>query len=224
MSDNKQNDTRHSNDSDRQRASSSDLQRAISQLEEAVQDVVRSTTDDLAGRATAMLDETTRRLRGAADSNDEARGAAGWGERVGRKLDELKPKARKLQRDPHNVRIAGVCAGVARYFGVESWVARLGTVTAFIFMPQITVPAYLVGWALMEKGGQEKEGWVARQRDDHRSPAPEFGPRLSPRRSLRQVHADLTDAELKLRRLETHVTSDQYALRRELAALDGSRP
>jgi phage shock protein C len=220
VSNNKQYDTRGRSDSDRQRASSSDLQRAIAQLEEAVQDVVRSTTDDLAGRATAMLDETTRRLRGAADSSDNA----GWGERVGRKLDELKPKARKLQRDPHNVRIAGVCAGVARYFGVESWVARLGTVTAFIFMPQLTVPAYLVGWALMEKGGQEKDSWVARQRDDHRSPAPEFGPRLSPRRSLRQVHADLTDAELKLRRLETHVTSDQYALRRELAALDGSRP
>ncbi|MEM1231871.1 MAG: PspC domain-containing protein [Pseudomonadota bacterium] len=204
------------------RSSSADLQRAISQLEDAVQDVVRSTTDDLAGRATAMLDETTRRLRGAAD--DGGQRGAGWGERVGRKLDELKPKARKLQRDPHNKRIAGVCAGFANYFGVESWVARLVAVSMFIFMPQITFPAYIVAWVLMERGGRERDGWIARQRGDHRSPAPEFGPRLSPRRSLRQVHADLTDAELKLRRLETHVTSDQYALRRELAALDGARP
>ena len=58
-------------------------------------------------------------------------------------------------------------------------------------------------------------------RDDHSSPAPELGPKISPRRSLRGLQADLTEAELRLRRMETHVTSGKYELQRELNKIEG---
>ncbi len=53
-------------------------------------------------------------------------------------------------------------------------------------------------------------------RHDHTAPAPEMGVRFSPRRSLRAVQADFMELELRLRRMETHVTSGQFELQREL--------
>ncbi|MGI9324578.1 MAG: PspC domain-containing protein [Pseudomonadales bacterium] len=191
----------------------SDLQRAMTQLEDAIQDLVRSARDDWSDRATSLLDETTRRIRGADEGESRSR-------RYSDRFEDVLPKSRKLFKDPYNRRIAGVCAGFARYFGVETWVVRLLAVTGLLFMPGITLPGYLIACLLMDKPGRSLAGRVDKLRTDHRSPAPEFGARHAPRRSLRQVHADLTDAELKLRRIETHVTSDQYALRRELDALD----
>jgi hypothetical protein len=43
---------------------------------------------------------------------------------------------------------------------------------------------------------------------------------LQPSRSLRYTNADLTQAELRLRRLESFVTSDQYELHRELTKIE----
>ena len=196
----------------------SDLQRAMAQLEDAIADLVRSARDDWTDKAASLLDETTRRIRGAQSGASDARYSD---QRFSEPPEESVPKTRKLYRDPYNRRIGGVCAGFARYFGIETWVARLLAVTALIFMPGITLPAYIIAFILMDTPEKGLASRVDQLRRDHRSPAPEFGTRHAPRRSLRQVHADLTDAELKLRRIETHVTSDQYALRRELDALDG---
>ena len=43
---------------------------------------------------------------------------------------------------------------------------------------------------------------------------------LIPSRSLRYTNADFTQAELRLRRLESFVTSNQYELHRELAKIE----
>ena len=59
---------------------------------------------------------------------------------------------------------------------------------------------------------------------DHTSPAPELGLKLAPRRSLRNVQADLDQAELRLRRMESHVTSGQYELQKELHKIDDGTP
>ncbi|MEV8877394.1 PspC domain-containing protein, partial [Mesorhizobium ciceri] len=37
-----------------------------------------------------------------------------------------------LYRDPENGRIAGVCAGLANHFGMETWLVRILTVSAFL--------------------------------------------------------------------------------------------
>ena len=49
---------------------------------------------------------------------------------------------------------------------------------------------------------------------------PELHAELSPRRNLRNVQTDLREVELRLRRMETHVTSGQYELQRELHKID----
>ena len=147
-----------------------------------------------------------------------------WGMRPGpRSVRDNPYRTRKLYRDVRHQRIAGVCAGIARYFGMEAWVVRCIAATGLIFMGQIVVPAYVIAWWVLEPA-PNSEGAVDAQsserKPDHTSPAPELGPRLSPRRSLRDVQWSLDQIELKLRRMETHVTSGQYELQRELRKID----
>jgi phage shock protein C len=133
-----------------------------------------------------------------------------------------------------------VCAGIARYYGVEPWVIRLIAVTAFLFLPGIVFPAYWVAYFVMDRPpGSGSRVWErrhrrrqrlreryarprpeARREDAYASPAPELGPRISPRRGLRDVQADLAEIELRLRRMEAHVTSGRYELQRELHRID----
>ena len=134
-----------------------------------------------------------------------------------------RPRSRTLRRDRKQARIAGVCAGIANYLGMEAWVVRCAAATCLIFMPNITFPAYWILFFAIGKP-QEDEGedrpQDARGRADHSAPAPELGMRLSPRRSLRHLQADLMQAELRLRRIEYHITSGRYELQKELHKLD----
>jgi phage shock protein C len=152
--------------------------------------------------------------------------------------DDWRPRARRLCLDPRRRRIAGVCAGIARYYGMEPWVVRLIAITGLLFLPGIVFPAYWVAYFVMERPSGDYPGvsWAraqargrrghrhqrrrSRHRDEFSSPAPELGPRISPRRGLRDVQADLTEIELRLRRMEAHVTSGRYELQRELHAID----
>lgn len=133
-------------------------------------------------------------------------------------------RSRRLYRDPANAKICGVCAGIANYYGMEHWVVRCLAVTGLIFASQIVFPAYWIAYFVMAKPPKGSESKKSRNqkngRTDHSSPAPEFGTKLSPRRSLRNVQADLAEAELRLRRMESHVTSDQYELQKELNKID----
>ena len=64
---------------------------------------------------------------------------------------ELPP--RHLRRSPVDSKIAGVCGGVAEYFGMDSTIVRLLWVLVTFFtglVPGIAV--YLVGWLIMPAG------------------------------------------------------------------------
>lgn len=128
-----------------------------------------------------------------------------------------------LYRDPGRAKIAGVCAGVASYFGAEVWVVRCVAITGLIFLPSVVFPAYWILYFVMStpgSDGAEEEHPKPEASVDHTSPAPELGPRFSPRRSLRNLQASLTQTELRLRRMESHITSGQYELQKELNKLD----
>lgn len=204
-------------DRNRRRArgdSSDQLRGAIDDLENAVQGVVRGARDELSQRTAETLKETAATLRRSLHGRDDDRNG-------GRDSSSLRHRSRKLYRDPARGRIAGVCVGFADYFGIETWVTRCIAVSGLLFMGSITLPAYFIAYLLMDRRPQREDPeQLAAARRDHRSPTPEFGPRFSPRRSLRNIEADLREAELRLRRAESHVTSDQYFLRKELHALD----
>ena len=176
------------------------------------------------------------------DRRGAARSALRNRARAYRDHEQIERRSRKLYLDDDNGKIVGVCGGIANYFGMEAWVVRVIAVTGLIFMPSIVFPAYWVAWFVMDhapggkqerKGGKGSKGRRSRRnRGDapeatagpaqdrteayHSAPAPEIGVRLSPRRSLRAAQDDFVELELRLRRIETHVTSGQFELQREL--------
>jgi phage shock protein C len=141
-----------------------------------------------------------------------------------RRMDESSEpgyRTTRLYRDTRRQKIAGVCAGLARYFGVESWVVRCVAITGVIFMPSIVIPAYVIAMFVLPKlpNGEPVADRKANP-PDHRATAPELGAKLSPRHSLSSAQAALDQVELKLRRMESYVTSGQYELQRELKRID----
>ena len=220
-----------------------DIQAALERLEQAVQRIAATAKREFADRAASFIHETAEKLElefgdeRASRSHSPASRGSGRGSRRRRARHRRRnsgsttprrhldrSRTGKLYRDPQRARIAGVCAGIANYFGAEVWVARCLAITGLIFMPSIVFPAYWILYFVMSPRPHKanpSEAAVADDRSDHTSPAPELGAKLSPRRSLFNLRADLSQAELRLRRIETHVTSGRYELQRELNKLDG---
>ena len=128
---------------------------------------------------------------------------------------------RDLYRDPERGWIAGVCAGMARYYEVDVWVARVVAFSLLIFIPQIAFWAYIIGvFMLARRPRMDAPTPVKSSVQEKPSPAPELGPRLAPRTGMRNLRVRFRDLELRLRRMEELVTSNEFTLRRELSALE----
>ena len=208
---------------------SQDFQDAVNRLEDAVQQFVSSTGETVSDRAMGFVEDAVERLeREVSDRrrrhSTRRRSRRKHYSRSRNGSFSSGYRTRRLYRDPRRGKIGGVCAGLARYFGLEMWVVRCMALTGLIFMGSIVVPAYLIAWVVLEKVPRVDDGLDRASRGDgdreYASPAPELGPRFSPRRNLRDAQADLDQLELKLRRMETHVTSGQYELQRELNRID----
>ena len=216
---------------------------AARNFQEAAEEFAASAANQASERAAEFLDEAAARLRGegAADTADAAAQVAPHGRaghrraRYGHRYDDgdriyrqrgaagLPRRSRRLYRDVVRRRIAGVCAGIANYFGVETWVTRCIAVTGLIFVGQVTLPAYLVAWIVMERAPLPGEPSRRRREEaEPEAPRSELGAGFSPRGRLRALQADATELELRLRRMETHVTSGQYELQRELRDIEAN--
>lgn len=58
---------------------------------------------------------------------------------------------KKLYRSQTDKKIAGVCGGVAEYFGIDSTLVRLGWVL-FTFAGGSGILAYIIAWIIMPDG------------------------------------------------------------------------
>lgn len=134
---------------------------------------------------------------------------------------------RDLYREPERGWIAGVCAGLARYYAVDVWVARVVAFSLLLFIPQIAFWAYVIAIFMLGKRPRVDAPTPVRSGASTKgSSAPEFGPRFAPRPGLRTLRVQFRDIELRLRQMEETVTSRKFTLERELSALeaDGTRP
>lgn len=213
---------------------------AIARLEKAVAEVVSTATGQLSERAASLLDDTSQRLeaeirsRSVADDEDRIDHSKISQRRHQRhrlvdQAERVNPLSGRLYRDKRRAKVAGVCSGVARYLSFETWAVRLAAVTGLIFVPGLTFPAYWVAYFLMDdppndvslKNRSRRGKSPGRDKVD---PGIDGAPqqtrqKLDATRALRYAGADLTQAELRLRRLESFVTSDQYELHKELARI-----
>jgi phage shock protein C len=148
-----------------------------------------------------------------------------------------------LHRDPSKGKIAGVCAGIAEYFGMEIWLVRILTLTGFFLLaPPFFFVSYIAAWFILEK---KPRGLVARPRDQeyvtsshHNKVQGKGWHNLSedesekvvvkskvwqagepPKQAFIDIKQRFEKNETRLRKMETYVTSTEFQLNRELSKL-----
>ncbi|MCC5874231.1 MAG: PspC domain-containing protein [Gammaproteobacteria bacterium] len=202
-----------------------ELKEKLRRLEEAVDELAHSARDTVGQRAARLaedLEQRARRLRrqleGAAETHGDRDEAPGMVTTAKRSNGWL----RDLYRDPDRAWLAGVCAGLARYFGVEPWVVRLVAISLFLFNAFLMFWAYVAGVVLLARRPRDngKRYVSAAIKASDRSPAPELGSRLAPRPGMRSLRLRFADMEARTRRMEGYVTSREFTLQREIAGLE----
>ena len=133
-------------------------------------------------------------------------------------------------RDPVRGKVAGICAGIANYFGWEVWIVRIVAVTALIFMSKLTFVAYVIAWIVVDKAPKEsapqkrvlKETTTYENTPDGRSI--EIKTRVweageVPKDALKDIAGRFQKMEHSLRDMERYVTSSEYQVRQEINKL-----
>ena len=142
-------------------------------------------------------------------------------------------------------RVSGVCAGIAEYFGIEAWLVRILTVTAFLLLaPPFVFVGYIALWFILEdkkniaekahhdaasfetKGfansasGQSYTGKGYQNLDpSHKVKSKVWQAGLPPRQAFSDIKQRYQSIESKLQNLETYVTSKEFELNREISRL-----
>jgi phage shock protein C len=115
--------------------------------------------------------------------------------------------------DKRNKKLAGVCAGIADYFGWDPLWIRVGFVVATVsgagFLPLV----YLVTAFL---ANPKPESLYSGSDDDRRFWT---NVRVAPRRTIREVNGAFRDVDRRLRDLEAYVTTKNSRLAREIEDL-----
>ncbi len=128
---------------------------------------------------------------------------------------------RELLRDDTKGKIAGVCAGIADYFGWELWLVRIVTVSAFFLgAGGLVFVLYIAAWVVLEKkskAGLQQDISTGSTTDER---LVEVKTRVwqrgeSPKEALQHLTNQFNSLELRLRDMERHVTSARFNLNRE---------
>ena len=115
--------------------------------------------------------------------------------------------------DKEHKKVAGVCAGIADYWGIDVTLVRIGTVVSpFVVGPLILVAYFLFAWlapvrphSIEEKDPEEKKFWQ--------------GVRSNPRRTARTVRARFRALDRRMADAEAYLTSPDKRLEREIESL-----
>lgn len=131
-----------------------------------------------------------------------------------------KEQTKQLYRIPEQGKIAGVCAGLAERFEVETWLVRVGVASAFFLGGSgFIFLMYIAAWFMLDKrppqaasqsGGLDHKISIKSKVWQQGQP---------PREAFREVKKQFRQIELRLRHVETYVTSSEYNLSKEIDKL-----
>ncbi|WP_138378826.1 envelope stress response membrane protein PspC [Luteithermobacter gelatinilyticus] len=132
---------------------------------------------------------------------------------MSRYRDPHPPRYNKFYLDKRNGKIAGVCAGLADYFGLDVTLIRIVTLICLFFFG----PVILVGYILL--------AWLVDPRPDdlfHSEKESEFwkNVRVKPHNTVRDIRHKFREIERRLRAAEAHITSREYKLQKEFRDLE----
>jgi phage shock protein C len=147
---------------------------------------------------------------------------------------------KELYRDPDKGKIAGVCAGLADYFGIELWLVRILVISAFFLLAgPFMLVAYIAAWFILDKkpGGSGKQNFFEQQGEKFKQRSgkgwqndPEDERKIEvkakvwqagepPKQAFQDIKQRFAKNESRLRKIETYVTSSEYQLNKEISRL-----
>lgn len=121
---------------------------------------------------------------------------------------------RRLYRNRDNAVIAGVCSGVADYFGIGAGIVRLITVVLAFPFTMATIIAYIVLGLVLKRRPAELYGDADEERFWQ-------SVRVEPSRTVSDLWRKFEDLEERLRHAEARVTSRSFNLERAFRDLEG---
>ncbi|WP_448210925.1 envelope stress response membrane protein PspC [Colwellia sp. MEBiC06753] len=140
----------------------------------------------------------------------------------------------ELYRIPSQGKIAGVCAGLANYFGWETWLIRILMVSGVLFGMPWLVFLYIAAWFILDKKtaatvhaehhGEEFSANVAGDKSDTSSESIKVKARIwqagePPKQAFHDIRRKYMSMEAQLRMMERYVTSPEFTVSREINKL-----
>jgi len=126
---------------------------------------------------------------------------------------------KQLYRDPKNGKLGGVCAGLAEYFGTETWLIRLLVVSAFLFSAGFFVTlAYISAYLILEKMPEQRKQQQSIYKS-HNIKQKSWQPGHSAEQILQNVSNELDDIENDIQDMEAYVTSFAFKMDGEFKEL-----
>jgi len=141
----------------------------------------------------------------------------------------------ELYRDPCKGKIAGVCAGLADYFGWETWLVRILVVSGVLLGMGWFVVIYIAAWFILDKKpGSSKKGkgksfsradnCKRSDEDDIVNESIKVKARIwqsgePPKQAFHDIRRKYGSLERELRLMEKYVTSSEFTVSREINRL-----
>ncbi len=133
-------------------------------------------------------------------------------EPTGARFDLKKP----LYRSRSNVRIAGVCAGVADYLGISTFLVRLVTFLSLFILGGVSLWAYVIFWIVLDKEPKARKVTGRRNGRRHGAETAAEDQTTDNCPDIDQCHSALRAAEKRLQGVEAFMTSKQFRLHCEI--------
>jgi phage shock protein C len=142
----------------------------------------------------------------------------------------------ELLRDPSKGKIAGVCAGIADYFGWETWLVRILAVSGVLLGMGWFVVVYIAAWFILEKklkadgtapskaSAKGRQSTAYSKNDDVSDESIKVKSRIwqsgePPKQAFHDIRRKFRRLERKLQSIEKYVTSSEFTVAREINKL-----
>jgi len=134
-------------------------------------------------------------------------------------MSEREP-VKQFYRIPEKGKIAGVCAGLAERFDVETWLVRVAVASAFFLGGSgFIFLMYIAAWFMLDKKPPQLANELGGLDHKIAIKSKVWKPGLPAKDAFRDVKKQFRQIELRLRHVETYVTSAEFNLSQEIDKL-----
>lgn len=151
----------------------------------------------------------------------------------------------ELYRNPARGKIAGVCAGIADYFGWETWLIRILVVSGVLFGMPFLILGYIAAWFILDKNPKaqakmanakfhrteasshyHKDNAQADQHSEYEQANESIKVKARvwqsgepPKQAFHDIRRKFGSLEKQLQGIEQYVTSSEFTVAREINKL-----